>query len=283
MLNRQFRASKSPTFHILNVGRHTTNETYSNMIRVLKLLLVNLICVISLNGQTHTTSIDFDSLGKQIELHQKDLGDLQSLIIKNSTGDVIKTISIDKEYDPYHFKDFYQGQRNFAIIGGRYKFYIVNVSNNKLIGPFSACCRIEAEDAQTGVLYAYKIIKDGQYLLVNALDNGLTCFSLLDLYNPKEVDFFKFDSIYFKGNYVFIDKRKENIFNGISAECGNYNKEIDYKVLFHGCRFEIDSSEKLKYMISDKKLLTLKQIVSDSIVKDFRVDLESGLIINGKE
>ncbi len=237
----------------------------------------------SLNGQIHTTTLDFDSLNKQIELFQESMGTLQSLIIKNNSGEILKTITIDKELDPYHFKDFYQGQRNFAIIGGRYKFYIVNVSNNKLIGPFSACCRVEAEDAQTGVLYAYKIINDGQYLLVNALDNGLTCFNLLDLYNPKEVDFFKLDSIYSKGNYVFIDKRKENIFNGISAECGNYKKEIDYKVLFHGYRFEIDSNEKLKYVISDKKLLTLKQIVSDSIAKDFTIDLERGLIINEKE
>lgn len=253
------------------------------MIRLLILLFVNQICVESLIGQIHITSLDFDNLNKQINLYQEDLGTMQSLIIKNKSGEIIKTISIDNEYDPYKFMEFYTGERNFAIIGGRYKFYIVNVSNNKLIGPYYSSCRVEREDAQTGVLNAFKIAQDAQYLFVNALDNGLTCFSLLDLNNPKEVDFYKSDSIFFKGKFVFIDKQKENIFNGFSAECGNYNTVIENKIIFHGYRLELDSLENLKYQITNNNTMILKQVLADSMTKDLIVDLKTGVIINEKE
>lgn len=189
------------------------------MIRILSLLLFSLIWTSDLIGQITTRSLDFENLGKQIELHdEKDIyGSLisKTLIIKNSNDDVIKTLDPLNPYENvYSFNAYHKGDRNFAIIGGRYIFYIINVSTNKLIGPFHPSWRVEAEDAQSFMLQAYKVIQEGQYLLVNSLGNGLTCYSLLDLYNPKEVNFFKSDSeIAPRDYYIFIDLRQENICN----------------------------------------------------------------------
>lgn len=247
---------------------------FSNIISLLLLLVTNGIL-----GQVNTKIIEFDNLDKKLELNQDDIEKTQTLLIKTNSGELIKEIEIDQKTDPYSFREFYKGERNFAIVGGRYKFFIINVSTNILIGPFRCCCRIEPLDAQTGVLYAYRIIQNGQYLLVNALDNGLTCYNLSDLYNPKEIEFFKSDSNYSGGKYVFIDHRKENIYNGISASCGNYDKNIDSELIFQGYKFELNNESQLKYKISDNKIMTLAQLDDESNVINLKIDLENGKII----
>lgn len=252
------------------------------MIRTLSILLFCLIWKSNVVAQIHTKSLDFENIDKRIELPNDDKIGSKSLIIKNGKGDVIKTFELLYAYENlYSFNEYYKGDRNFAIIGGRYIFYIVNVSTNKLIGPIRPSWKGEAEDAQSGMLYVFKVIKDGQYLFVNAADNGLTCYSLLDLYNPKEVDFYKSDSPYAQGNYIFIDQRKENIFNGFTASTNNnyYEKVMDCKILFHGYRFELTSEGKLDYEITKNKILILKQILGDSQSIDFLIDLKKGEII----
>ena len=200
-----------------------------------------------MNGQVNETLDVFLENDRKVEIFQEVYVSKQTVFVKRKNGDVLKKYDLELESDPCHFKGSYSGERKFVVIGGRYRFYILNVSTGKLIGPIQNSLRVEGEDAQTGVLYAYKILANGQYLFVNALDNGLTCFSLLDLYHPEEVFFLKADSIFHRGTYVFIDNRKENIFNVITASCGNYNTEIASNILFQGYRFQLNEQGNLKY------------------------------------
>ena len=121
----------------------------------------------------------------------------------------------------------------------------------------------------------------GQYLLVHAVDDGLYCYSLIDLYNPRKVDFFKFDKYSPGGKYIFIEKRNENIFNGISASCGNWDEEIDFDILFHGFRLELDNNDSLVYKISSNKMLVLNQFDQETSINELIIDLKEGEIKKG--
>ena len=222
-----------------------------------------------------------EKLRKKITLIQNNTDKNQYINVCDLNGNALKTIKIDNEIDPYSFRDYYWGDRNFVIIGGRYKFFIFNVTNNILIGPAvcadnRALCR---EDAQSGIIYTYRIIDDGNYLLVNTLDNGLYCFNLLDLYHPKAVQYYKSDTIMFMGVYTFIDWRKENIYNAISASCGNYNTEIKYSLIFRGFRLKQNESGNLLIRKEQKNTLILNQIDAASNESELKIDLDTGKLI----
>lgn len=251
------------------------------------LFLIFLYTATSLFAQNKPLrSFTAENLNKKFELYQKEFGDVQYLLIKNDDDKLIEKKKIDSdnyiEIDPYSFKAVYTGQRNFAIIGGLHRFHIVNLSNDKIIGPFFAPMRKfgEAQDGQTGAVGNYAILDNGQYLLFHAIDLGIYCYSLVDLYNPKDVPFFKSDSIIWKSSFVFIDKRKENIFNGITSSIdGNYSKDMETKMLFKGFRFQLDGQGELKSEIKDNRYLVLEQILPDSQIKPLIIDMDEGILV----
>ena len=96
--------------------------------------------------------------------------------------------------------------------------------------------------------------------------------------DPKEIDFIKTDSIFFTGNYTFIDLRKDNIYNLISASCGNYKKEINSELVLIGYKLQQDSAKNLAYGITENRYLTLGHIKPDSSVDDLIIDLKTGTL-----
>ena len=82
----------------------------------------------------------------------------------------------------------------------------------------------------------------------------------------------------FSGNYTFVDLRKDNIYNLISASCGNYQKEIISELILIGYKFQQDSAKNLDYKILDNKYLVLKHINPDLSTEDLIIDLETGTL-----
>lgn len=231
-------------------------------------------------------SIDKKSLttdDKFFELNQKQPGESQFLIIKDLKNNILNTVELEKEYDPYNFMTMNSGKNQIAIIGGRYKFFILNCSSNKIFGPFKAQQRELGQDAQSGVFYAYKLIENNKYLLANALDFGLFCYDIENLNNIKTVQFFKSDSVYFKGKYNFLDLNKGNQYNMISASCSNYETEIESKIVFKNISLQQDINANVKKRIVLGKYLILNKISEDSTNSELIVDLESGILLCAPE
>lgn len=217
---------------------------------------------------------------KIFELNQKQPGESQFLIIKDLKNNVLNKVELEKEYDPYNFEEMHVGKIPIAIIGGRYKFFILNCISNQVIGPFKAKQRGLAQDGQSGVFYAYKLIENNKYLLVNALDFGLSCYNIEDLNNIKTIQFFKSDSNYYNGKYHFLDLYKNDRYNMISASCGNYSTDIETKFLFKNIRLQLDKNNNVKKRIAQGRYLILNQISEDSTNSELIIDLESGILLS---
>ena len=244
-------------------------------------ILTLLLCLNSFCQRIDDKSLTIDN--KIFELKQKQPGESQFLIINDLKNNVLNKIELEKEYDPYNFMAMNLGKSPIAIIGGRYKFFILNCSSNKIIGPFKAKQRGLAQDGQSGVFYAYKLIVNNKYLLVNALDFGLYCYDIEDLNNIKTVQFFKSDSLYYKGKYHFLDRNKNIEYSMISASCGNYSTDIESNFLFKNIRLQHDKNKNVKKRITQDKYLILNQINNDSKNSNLIVDLESGIILSSKK
>ena len=192
--------------------------------KLLFVMLTSLFCFHSFCQRMDKTSLTFEN--KVFQLYQEQPGDTQYLIIKDSNKHVLNKIELEKEYDPYCFMAKRFEERKTAVIGGRYQFFILNGSSGQVTGPFRVTQRGLAQDGQSGVLYTYKLIENSKYLLVNAIDFGLFCYDIENLNEIKTVQFFKSDSMYFRGTYCFLDLNKDNRYNMISASCGNYKTKI---------------------------------------------------------
>jgi hypothetical protein len=155
------------------------------------ILLFNLIALSTSAQESNVYRKDFNEQGIALIIEKESRGKVQYLKILDTQNDkLIKTIRIDNEYDLCKVGASFFGDRKFAIINGRYRFYIVNLSTNILIGPFSGTVRGEIEDATSLVLGYFNIFNDGQYLTFASYDFGVCCYNLIDLYNPIEIEMF---------------------------------------------------------------------------------------------
>lgn len=183
--------------------------------------------------------------------------------ISDLNGKLIK--EIDTKYswnDPdFYFGTSFIGNRKFCIMARRGAFYILNLSANHLIGPIQLSSRInEAQDGQSGMVWTSEVFNDGQYLIISAIDEGIYCLNMDDLYNPFEVEFYADRKTLFKGHFFFLDHRKDNIYNGIVASKeNNYSEEYHPRFLFQGYQLKVDANNKIiKYDIDNRYLVLLR-------------------------
>src|SRR6056297_1863386 len=141
--------------------------------------------------------------------------DLNNNVIKEC---VIKDNDIDSKLTTFN-KQFI-GKMKFIIIKSRFDFYLLNLSTDILVTPDFSIKRdnVELSDAHGLNLRAIEIFDNGQYIIFNKGDFGTYCLNLLDLYNPELVDAFYIDPPMSSENYVFLDHRKDDIYNAIHVK-----------------------------------------------------------------
>ena len=204
--------------------------------------------------------------------------------ISDLNGDIIKEIDTKYNRDDldFGFSTSYINNRKFIIMARRGAYYIINLSTNILIGPIQLTSRIECgQDGQSGLIWTPEVFNDGQYLIISAIDEGIYCFNLDDIYNPFEVEFYTNRKILFKGNFFFLDQRKENVYNGIVASKeSNYSKEYKSKFLFQGYRFKVDSNNKIIKHNIDNRYLVLLRDQEQKNFEYFIIDYFDGRILN---
>lgn len=205
--------------------------------------------------------------------------------ISDLNGKLIK--EIDTKYSwsdlDFYFGTSYIGNRKFNIMARRGAFYILNLSANHLIGPIQLSSRInEAQDGQSGLVWTSEVFNEGQYLIISAIDEGIYCLNLDDLYTPFEVEFYADRKTLFKGHFFFLDHRKDNIYNGIVASKeNNYSKEYHPKFLFQGYQLKVNANnEIIKYNIDNRYLVLLRD--QQKTENDYLIiDYFEGRLLNG--
>lgn len=210
-----------------------------------------------------------------------------NLIVRESdkSGKILKDITIDfndVDIDMAVFSAYYFGSRRFLVITIRYRFYIINLSNYKVIGPLSPKPKGCRQDAISGSMSGnFKVFDKGQYLIGSAADFGVFCYMLLDLYNPVEIDGVFQEPSYSSPFYFFLDQRKDNIYNGIFVHNSTRAFEkIEY--LFKGFRFKLNENKELVKHDIDKQYLVLKQFDKEDNLIDCIIDYKNGKLLDSE-
>jgi hypothetical protein len=195
---------------------------------------------------------------------------------------IIKNITLDYndiDIDMAQFVAYYFGDRKFIVITVRYRFYIVNLSNYKVIGPLFPKPKGCREDAIRGSMgKGFKVFDNGQYLLGTAADFGVFCFNLLDLYHPFEIDGYYTEPPYPSQFYFYLDHRVDNIYNGIFVNNATRNiDKIDY--LFKGFKFQQNNNDSIIKYVIDKLYLLLKQYDKEDNIIDLVIDYKNGRLL----
>ena len=144
-----------------------------------------------------------------------------NMVIRMLDQDGSNTQDIEIDYndidiDLSGFRIHYLGQRKFLVFTvGRYRFCILNLSTNKVIGPIVPRIEGEASDSQDGTLSFNEVFNHGQYLIGYANNFGMFFYNLMDLYNPIFINHICSENQHLHKNYFFLDKRRDNIYNGL--------------------------------------------------------------------
>lgn len=209
------------------------------------------------------------------------------LRITDLHGSVIKDIEInfnDIDIDLSGFGIKYFGSRKFITLNvGRFQRYILNLSNLKLIGPIRPHIEGgEFGDSQDGNPLFLEVFNQGQYLLGCLTGMGYFCYNLMDLYNPVQVTHYSTDKSNLKGKYFFLDKRDDNIYNGIIAEFPKYKTIDTVFFLFQGLKFEEDQSSNIVFKNVKDQYLILYELNSTDESNPFIIDYLSGELLNNE-
>jgi len=230
---------------------------------------------------------DFKEQGLKLSIDREKPGELQHLkIINTNNNRLLKSFNLDNHIDLFGICTSYFGDRKFAVIAGRFKFYIINLSTDSLIGPLLPKYRDIRYDGQSGVLHNFKIFNNGQYLIFGAIDNGVYCYNMTNINKPFEVETFNPESKSFKSEFFFLDKTKESIYNGIVSSLKRNKQErweIASRFLFQEYRMKENSENKIiKKQIENRYLLLYRMIDKDS-TENIIVDYDSGKLLNNNE
>lgn len=205
--------------------------------------------------------------------------------ILNEHDVIVKDIIIDfndVDIDLSGFGIKYFGSRNFITVNvGRFQRYILNLSKLKIIGPIRPYIEGgEFGDGQDGNPIFLRVFDDGQYLIGCLTGMGYFCYNLMDLYNPVQVDYYCCDDCIFNGKYFFLDKRKENIYNGLLVEVPKYMKINAVFFLFQGLKFELDESNSIITRKIKNRYLVLHQIKDNGDKSPLIIDYLEGRILD---
>lgn len=202
------------------------------------------------------------------------------IVVKGMDDKIQKEIEIDYnaiDIDLSGFPMHYNGTRKFIVIRvGRYRFWLLNLSNFKMVGPLYSGVTGEASDSQDGSLSFLEVFSNGQYLIGYAWGFGIFCYNLLDLYNPVLVNHICTEKHHNHKNYFFLDHRIDNIYNGIVIKNHSYRNYEPAEFLFQGIMLELDENRNPIKEIIDDRFIKLNSIEGDGTVTPIVVDFIAG-------
>lgn len=197
---------------------------------------------------------------------------------KNDEKTLIQSIHIpDTKYDAdlISFGEYVNKEKKYILLRDRYSFYLLNLYNNRLLGPFAPRFYGIGQDAQSAMITDLKIIYKGRFLIGYSVDNGCFLYDLTHLYQMKEIvpatfPLYSENRIYIaehldqKGTQFALFLSQEN------WEC-NYALLCTYKKLEQPEHPEIEYNEDIEEQISksdfpnaEYQYTILKEILPDN-------------------
>lgn len=190
-----------------------------------------------------------------------------------------------------YFGNFIDKKRKFILINTRYYFYILNLYNNKLLGPYKPNFWGIGQDAQSGMLTDIKIILDGRFLIGYCVDSGTFLFDLTNLYKPHEV--FSANVPYCHENHVYILQQSDNKQKSFGLYVSTKDRQVDSKIIFNNKTVKYDDYSDIKQTseiefekmilgcsLLDSQYTILKEILPNNDYKYIVIYNYTGQIIN---
>jgi len=182
---------------------------------------------------------------------------------KNEESVIQKTIELKNatETDLTFFGNYIDKERKFILIISRDIFYILNLYNNRLLGPFKPTFSGIGQDAQSGMLSNVKIIKGGKYIIGYCVDSGSFLFDLTYLYQTGEV--ISANVPYCNENHIYILPEIKNKQKSFGLYVSTENWDVSPKVIFRNKVIEYDDYSNIKFTTEleiEEKLMNQSQI-----------------------
>lgn len=228
---------------------------------------------------------DLNEHGLKLSIAQEKPSGVHLLKIHDTKNNSIKSFRMDNDIDRYIAASYF-GDRKFVIIGGRYSFYIIDISRDSLIGPFQPTPREERVDGQSGALHSLSLLNNAQYLILGAIDNGVYCYNLSNINKPFEIELFHPESKYFKSEFFFLDKSKENTYSGIVSSLKRNKQErweIASRFLFQQYHLKENSENKIIKKQIENRYLLLHRLIDKDSTENIVVDYDKGKLLNSIE
>jgi hypothetical protein len=202
--------------------------------------------------------------------------------ISDLEGKKISDIEIqhnDVDIDLSWFQIHHLSQRKFLVFTvGRYRFYILNLANNKVIGPIKPKVEGEASDSQDGTIHFTEVFNDGQYLVGYANNMGMFCYNLKDLYDPIQVNHICTENQHNHSSYFFLDKRQGSMYNGLCIKNHVLGKYDSLSFLFQGKTLELSEDGSPLKSIIDNRYLHLNSYTIDGTSEPIIIDYQNGVL-----
>jgi len=213
---------------------------------------------------------------------------------KNEENNLYKSIEIPNtryDADMIFFGNYIDKEKKYILILDRYSFYILNLYNNKLLGPFSPKFYGIGQDAQSGMITDLHIIYDGRFIAGYCVDDGCFLFDLTNLYMAKEV--IPATNPLCSANRVYILKQLDNKENQFGILLTSESWKTSTQFLFkdkvietksHSYLFNLTEEEKEVYVsdfpYSYQKYTVLKELLPENDFQFLVFDNHTGKLIN---
>lgn len=198
----------------------------------------------------------------------------------DNEGTITQDIEIDYndiDIDLSGFRIHYLGQRKFLVFTlGRYRFCILNLSNNRIIGPLAPRIEGAASDSQDGTLSFTEVFHNGQYLIGYAHNFGMFCYNLMDLYNPVFVNHICTENQHLHKNYFHLDKRRDNIYNGLFINNHSHGTYDSASFIFQGKMLELSDDGSPKWSVFRTRFIQLQEILANQQIGSLIIDIHTG-------
>ena len=183
----------------------------------------------------------------------------------------------DIDIDLSGFVIHYLGQRKFLVFTvGRYRFCILNLSTNRIIGPLTPQIEGAASDSQDGTLGFTEVFHHGQYLIGNAHNFGMFCYNLMDLYNPLFVNHICNENQHLHNGYFFLDKRYDNVYNGLFIDNHRQGTYDSIRFIFQGKVLKLTDDGLPEMSVLNTGLLQLREILANEQLDSLIIDIHTG-------
>jgi hypothetical protein len=197
---------------------------------------------------------------------------------KNGEKTLMQSIDIpDTNYDAdlISFGEYVNKEKKYILLRDRYTFYLLNLYNDRLLGPFAPRFYGIGQDAQSGMITDLQIIYNGRFLIGYCVDSGCFLYDLTHLYQMEEVIPATF-SLYSENRIYVLDQNDQEK-NQFALFLKQENWECNYTFLFKNKKIELitqpkinnyeDIEEKLNeldYPNADYSYTILKEILPEN-------------------